>query len=185
MDEYIDIVTSNGNPTGQKVLKSEAHRKGLYHNTVHLWLFTKQGEVLLQQRSHKKLIHPLLWDVSVAGHIDAGESFEEAAVRECMEEIGLEIAPKQLIYLGSKLHKTEYRENEIKDYEFHQIYISEFKTDIKQFKIDGEEVEAVKLVDLDHFEVLLRDSNNNHHFIATNSAYYRFVIQEIKKQLAK
>ena len=44
------------------------------------------GEILLQQRSHKKIIHPLLWDVSTAGHIDAGESFLEAALRETKEE---------------------------------------------------------------------------------------------------
>ena len=44
----------------------------------------------------QKNIYPLLWDVSVAGHIDAGETFFEAAIRECKEEIGLTLTPKIL-----------------------------------------------------------------------------------------
>ena len=57
MDEYIDIVTATGEPTGKTALKSEAHKNGWYHNTIHLWLYTKNDEILLQQRSHKKVIH--------------------------------------------------------------------------------------------------------------------------------
>ncbi len=76
MDEYIDIVSENGEPTGKLALKSEAHKNGWWHNTIHLWLYTKNGEIILQQRSRKKVIYPLLWDVSAAGHIDAGESFQ-------------------------------------------------------------------------------------------------------------
>jgi len=91
MDEYIDIVDNLGELTGKSALKSEAHKNGWYHNTVHIWFYTKRGDILLQQRSHKKKICPLLWDVSVAGHIDAGETIALAAVRETREEIGLEI----------------------------------------------------------------------------------------------
>ncbi|GAL81499.1 putative Nudix hydrolase YfcD [Algibacter lectus] len=57
MDEYIDIVSENGDQTGKVALKSEAHKNGWFHNTIHLWLFTRQGEILLQQRSHKKAIY--------------------------------------------------------------------------------------------------------------------------------
>ena len=91
MDEYIDIVDKHGQPTGQTALKSEAHKHGWYHNTIHLWFYTIDGKILLQQRSSKKLIYPLLWDVSVAGHIDVGESITQAAVRKTFEEIGLKI----------------------------------------------------------------------------------------------
>ena len=96
MDEYIDIVTQTGRSTGKVALKSEAHKNGWWHNTIHVWLYTKNGEILLQQRSHKKTIFPLLWDVSAAGHIDAGESFVDAAIRETKEELGLELKPEEL-----------------------------------------------------------------------------------------
>ena len=74
MPEYIDIVTKQGIPTGKSALKSDIHTKGYYHNTAHVWLFIKDGQVLLAQRAASKLICPLLWDVSVAGHVDAGET---------------------------------------------------------------------------------------------------------------
>src|SRR5690606_7878108 len=108
MDELLDIVTKQGKPTGKTALKSEVHSKGWYHNTVHLWLFTTEGEILLQQRSHKKEIYPLLWDVSVSGHIDAGESFIDAAIRETKEEVGLKLQPSSLQKIGVFLHESSY-----------------------------------------------------------------------------
>ena len=91
MDELIDIVDKSGIPTGVSVPKSEIHSKGHLHNTAHIWLYNSEGEILLQQRAATKVICPLLWDVSVAGHIDAGETPEQGAIREAKEEIGIEL----------------------------------------------------------------------------------------------
>ena len=46
MDEFIDIVTKTGKPTGKSELKSVIHQKGYYHNTAHVWFYTKMGEIL-------------------------------------------------------------------------------------------------------------------------------------------
>ena len=89
MEEYLDILDSFGNATGKTVLKSEAHKQGWFHNTAHVWFYTNDCEILLSQRAASKSIFPLLWDVSVAGHIDAGESIINGAIRETEEEIGL------------------------------------------------------------------------------------------------
>ncbi|WP_439152871.1 NUDIX hydrolase, partial [Winogradskyella sp.] len=183
MDEYIDIVDHNGKPTGTTELKSEAHKNGWYHNTIHLWLFTKNGEVLLQQRSHKKAIYALLWDVSVAGHIDAGESFIKAALRETKEEIGLSLESKNLVKIGAKLHKSIYDNGAIKDFEFHQVYIAELNEKLENLIPQKDEVEALKLVSLKEFEELLLHSETNSHFVSTNKDYYRFVIDAIKDVL--
>ena len=91
MDELIDIIDANGKPSGNSVLKSIIHAKGYYHNTAHVWFYTNDGEILLSQRSSKKTICPLLWDVSVAGHVDSGETIKLAAIRETKEEIDLDI----------------------------------------------------------------------------------------------
>ena len=40
MDELIDIITSEGKPTGKTALKSEAHKNGWFPATVHISLFT-------------------------------------------------------------------------------------------------------------------------------------------------
>jgi 16S rRNA (adenine1518-N6/adenine1519-N6)-dimethyltransferase len=47
------------------------------------------GEILLQKRSPWKDRHPLLWDSSAAGHVEANEDYDEAAMRELMEELGV------------------------------------------------------------------------------------------------
>jgi isopentenyl-diphosphate delta-isomerase len=183
MDELIDIVDDLGEPTGHIALKSEAHKHGWYHNTIHLWLFTSKGDILLQQRSHKKVIYPLLWDVSVAGHIDAGETFIEAALRETEEEIGLQLQPESLNKIGVILHESSYNEGSIRDNEFHQVYISELKVGIHTLIPQKEEVEALKLVSLNEFEVLLKQSESNSHFVSSNKSYYEFILKAIKEQL--
>lgn len=182
MDEYIDIVDKHGNPTGKTALKSKAHKNGWYHNTIHLWLFTANGEILLQQRSHKKVIYPLLWDVSVAGHIDAGETFIEAALRETAEEIGLKLKPENLKHIGVFLHETSYNNGNIQDNEFHQVFIAELKVPVTDLVIQESEVEAVKLVSYKTFESLLKDSATNNHFVTSNSDYYKFVLTSIKER---
>ena len=182
MDEYIDIVDQYGKPTGKTALKSEAHKNGWHHNTIHLWLYTIDGHILLQQRSHKKSIYPLLWDVSVAGDIDAGESFETAAIREAEEEVGIELLSKNLIKIGTMLHESSYANDSVLDYEFHQVYISELKVNISDLTPQPDEVEALKLVSYSEFEDLLKQSETNSHFIASNRSYYNFVLNTIKAQ---
>lgn len=184
MDEYIDIVTETGTSTNKTALKSEAHKNGWYHNTIHLWLYTQNGQILLQQRSHKKSIYPLLWDVSVAGHIDAGESFIEAAMRETKEEIGLTLHPDDFEKIGVEKHESSFHNGTIQNNEFHHIYLAELKVNLETLNRQEEEVEALKLVTFNEFLMLLQNSHTNHHFVTSNTAYYKFVITAIKNRLS-
>lgn len=184
MDELIDIVDNKGIPTGETALKSVIHSKGLLHNTAHLWLYTKNGDILLSQRSSKKLICPLLWDVSVAGHIDAGETPEQACVRETFEEIGLTIKETELKKIGVFKCFQSYI-NGITDNEFHNTFIAELKVPISQLTPQEEEVEALKLIQLNSFEDLINtiETNNSNHLIPSNKAYYQIVLEKIKESL--
>lgn len=182
MEEYIDIVTREGKSTGNSAPKSEIHRKGFYHHTVHLWLYTKSGKVLLSQRSANKAICPLLWDVSVAGHIDAGEPMLTAAIREAQEEIGLALIEQDLEKIGVFECFQSY-DNGIVDNEFHNTFISELKVDLTKLKLQEEEVEAVKLVSLKEFKDILKHIGTDNHFVASNKSYYEFVLQAIEEQL--
>ena len=96
MDEYLDIWNDIGLPTGKKCLKDEAHQKGWFHPTVHIWFYTDTPSLLLQKRGLSKQTYPGFWDVSVAGHVSAGETILEGALREVKEEIGLDIKQKDL-----------------------------------------------------------------------------------------
>lgn len=184
MDELIDIVTAKGEPTGQSALKSEIHTKGYYHNTAHVWFYTPNGEILLQQRAASKAICPLLWDVSVAGHIDAGETLESGAVREIEEEIGLTIKETDLHKIGVFDCFQSYP-NGIIDNEFHHTFIAELTAPISTLTPQIEEVEALKLVSINNFLALLKNAKSNGHFVASNSAYYQVVIKAIQNKLKK
>jgi isopentenyldiphosphate isomerase len=182
MNEYIDIVTKDGKLTGTSALKSDIHNKGYYHNTAHVWLYTKDGHVLLAQRAASKLICPLLWDVSVAGHVDAGETIEHAAIREVKEEIGLTITIGKIHKIGVFECFQSYP-NGIVDNEFHHTFISELTSDINDLNLDKNEVENVKLVNLQEFQNFIDNIGSNSHFVASNKSYYEFVLQNISQAI--
>jgi isopentenyldiphosphate isomerase len=68
--------------------RSEVHRKGLWHRAVHIFVWNRKGELLLQKRSAHKDVSPNTWDSSAAGHLNSGEEYDAAASREIMEELG-------------------------------------------------------------------------------------------------
>jgi 16S rRNA (adenine1518-N6/adenine1519-N6)-dimethyltransferase len=70
--------------------RSEVHANNLLHRAVHILVLNRRGELFLQKRSRWKDRHPLLWDSSAAGHVDAGEDYDAAARRELREELGVD-----------------------------------------------------------------------------------------------
>jgi 16S rRNA (adenine1518-N6/adenine1519-N6)-dimethyltransferase len=67
--------------------RGEVHGNNLRHRAVHILIFNSLGELFLQKRSRWKDRHPLLWDSSAAGHVDAGEEYDATAIRELREEL--------------------------------------------------------------------------------------------------
>ena len=86
-DEMFDVVNGNDEVVGQE-RRRVVHEQDLLHRAIHAFIFNKRGEVFLQKRSRLKDVHPGVWDSSVAGHLDAGEEYEDCAVRELEEEAG-------------------------------------------------------------------------------------------------
>ena len=175
MDEY-------GKPTGQSCLKSEAHQKGLFHPTVHVWLYTKDSRILIQQRGKHKDTHPSLWDVSVAGHVSSGEDIKTAAVREVEEEVGLTISEKELEPIGvfKAVHKIS---EDFIDAEFHHVFLCELKTSLHDLTKQDSEVDALDLVPLLQFAEETWGLANTGKYVPHGTAYYKTIIKEIKKRL--
>jgi isopentenyldiphosphate isomerase len=173
MDEFIDILTSAGEFTGKTTLKSEAHLKGLYHQTIHVWLYTADKKVLLQKRSSVKKVFPNLWDVSTAGHIGAGEKIEIAAIREVQEEIGITISKSDLQKIG--LRKDEIvHPNGILDNEFKHIYVCKLNKSVDQLKMQPEEVDDLQLFEFS----ILKDTTKHGLFMVPNiNHYYDFIYE--------
>ena len=72
--------------------RAEVHGNNLRHRAVHILIFNGLGELFLQKRSRWKDRHPLLWDSSAAGHVEAGEGYDATAIRELKEELGVTAA---------------------------------------------------------------------------------------------
>jgi len=89
-DEVFPLVDENDVVIGA-VSRDEVHARDLRHRAIHVMLFNQAGETFLQKRSIWKDRNPAQWDSATAGHVDAGESYEQAARRELMEEIGAEV----------------------------------------------------------------------------------------------
>ncbi len=178
MDEYIDLLNENGKKTGQTCLKSEAHKKGLFHASVHIWIFDKHKNVLIQKRATNKDTFPNLWDVSVAGHISAGEKPIISAIREIQEEVGIIISEHDLAFIGTSKKKVKHHANLI-DYELHNIYMCKTNFKITSLKIQQEEVSELKLI---HIDKLIKEINTeNNHFVPHGNDYYNFVLNKIKQ----
>ena len=90
-DEYFDVVNERDEPIG-RATRREVHARRLWHRAVHILVFDSAGRIFLQKRSMKKDMSPGLWDSSCAGHVDAGEDYNAAAVRELGEELGITLA---------------------------------------------------------------------------------------------
>ncbi|WP_437227813.1 NUDIX hydrolase [Planctomicrobium sp. SH661] len=87
-EEIFDVCDEQDNVIGQSP-RSEVHAKNLLHRAVHLWIWNSSGELLLQLRSETKDQYPGCYTSSASGHVDVGEDYETAAVRELWEELQL------------------------------------------------------------------------------------------------
>ena len=108
--ERFPIVDEEGRVVGAAT-RGECHNGSrLLHPVVHLHVFNSQGEVYLQKRPTWKDIQPGKWDTAVGGHIDEGETPEQALIREVREELGItDFIPERVgQYVFESLREREY-----------------------------------------------------------------------------
>ena len=86
--ELVDLYDENRVPLGRTAERSGPKGPGEYRAVIHVCVFNTQARLLIQQRAPEKFIWPGLWDVSVGGGVDAGETCRQAAEREVREELG-------------------------------------------------------------------------------------------------
>jgi isopentenyldiphosphate isomerase len=97
-EEIFDVVNERDEVIDRKP-RGVVHARGLLHRAVHVLVFNSRGEIFLQKRSMNKDRQPGVWDSSSSGHVDSGENYDETAIRELREELGLKVsAPPQKLF---------------------------------------------------------------------------------------
>jgi isopentenyldiphosphate isomerase len=182
MDELVEIWDKSGKPTGKTAFKSRVHQAGWFHPTVHVWFYTFNGKVLLQKRAAEKDTFPGLWDVSVAGHMQAGETPLEAARREVKEEIGITVEPQALQFIG-RLKSEHSHPGGMQDREFHHIYLSELRVPLHMLQAQEGEVSELELKRLLQFSEEVWGPGNPGRYVPHSREYYTTIIKAIKSRL--
>ena len=130
-EEWFPLVNEMGETIG-KATRKECHSGSKQlHPVIHLHIFNDAGELYLQKLSMTKDIQPGKWDTAVGGHIDYGETVEEALRREVREELGITAFTPQFItrYVFESAIEKELVNT------FRTIYNGEIKPDTEE--LDG------------------------------------------------
>jgi isopentenyldiphosphate isomerase len=108
-EEILDLLDVSGNVVGT-VRRAEVHgNPSLRHRAVHVFVMNRLGDYYLQKRSPYKRIQPDKWDTSVGGHIPSGETYEQGALRELEEELGIALAdPTRLVNHHDFVWSTDF-----------------------------------------------------------------------------
>ena len=156
MEEKFDVLNELGEFTGEIATREECHKKGLWHRAVYAFIIDNNGNILLQKRSGNKKLWPNMWDVTVGGHVDAGEFGRQALIREVKEELGIIINDDDIKYLVSSTSINE--QGDIINKHYNECYLITKNIDISDVKIQKEEVSEVRY--FSKGELLKRISNN-------------------------
>ncbi len=157
MDERIDVLDARGEKTGEVAWKSEAHRLGLWHRCFHCWIFSPETPsggpyLFVQRRATGKETWPDRLDVTVGGHLGAGEETLQGGLREVEEELGLSVAAGDLVPLGTR--RAELKIPAGLDREFQEVFLLMRSLSPEDPRLQEEEVAAVVRLRLDDVETL-------------------------------
>lgn len=151
--ERIDVVNDNNVVIGQ-VPKSELYDGPNNHRIVHVLIFNDQGELALQQRSRTVDFLPGYWTTVVGGHVQAGESPDQAARREMTEEIGVNIPFEILFEFVYEPPNVPGMKKFLTVYQAH--YNGPFSPNL-------EKVERVEYFDLEKIKSMVDRNEKTHH----------------------
>lgn len=149
-EELIDVLDERGIKTGEVLPRSEVHKKGLWHRIIVVAIVNEKNQILLQQRSHNKDKNPDKWDISVTGHLSAGQDSLMAATREISEEVsvslGYSVDVKDFRFMFS-YRKEEYVNENHYDRQYYDFFIlRQSGLNDENIRFQSSEVQAVKFV---------------------------------------
>ena len=175
--EKLDVLNERGEFTGIIETREECHKKGLWHRCVYAFVIDKDSNILLQKRSANKKLWSNLWDVTVGGHVDSGEFGRQALIRECKEELGIDICDKDIKYLVGSCSKTT--KGKITNNQFNECYLITKNIDISKVKLQEEEVSEIKFFTK---EEVLERINNNYDGLTDKTGPWNFLLKILEQR---
>lgn len=140
--ELRDLYDENKKLTGETIYKGQDVPKGRYYITVVVFIQNNKNEFLLQKRVKKK---DGKW-ATTGGHPVSGETSKEGIITEIKEELGINVVEENV-----KLFKTIKTEDDFVD-----IYFLKENIDIKEIKIQKEEVEDIKWATIEEIQKMIQ-----------------------------
>ena len=155
MNEMIDVLDPlTGKKTGESILLYKAHEKGIWHESVHIHIVNRdKTKVLLQKRCDTMRFYPGMWDISVGGHVSAGEDAIFSARREIWEELGIDSDKLKINKIGRITEKL-INDNIISN-EYVSIFIVYANININDIKKQVDEVSDVMWCTKSEFNKLI------------------------------
>lgn len=178
MVELWQLYDEDTNPlVGSGATKDDVLSGALLHGASHVWIWRYMNgavQVLLQKRAKNKRTWPDKFDISAAGHIDLGESPEQAAIRETKEEIGVDISASDLKPVAIHKAYLEAGNGNIEN-EFQWVYLLELGGD-RDFHLQESEVASLVWVSLD----TIRKNYESGDYVPHGTEYYEKIFQALE-----
>ena len=115
---------------------------------------------MVQKRNPYKQTFPNLWAISVAGHVDSGETSRDTAVREVKEELNLDIEPDELEFLFTIKRVQPYKDSYLRV--FDDVYLLNKNIDCEQTKLQVEELTDIKYVYYEYLEKIFKENDKDY-----------------------
>ncbi len=170
MQEMFDVINEKGDYTGEVATREECHKEGLWHKAVAVFIINSKNQILLQKRSALKKAWPNLWDISAGGHVLTKEFGFQSIMREIKEELGIEISPKDILFIGATISNDD--KGNMKNNHFNEYYIVNSDIDISKVKLQEEEVSEIKWFEM---EEIIQRINNNYNGITTKTECWNYL----------
>ena len=117
-------------------------------------------------------MYPGCWDMSAAGHVDAGEFGIGCVIRETVEEIGVTVTPCDIRYIGGV--QSNVKTEKIWDRHVNEYYMVLADFDIEQVKPQPGEVDQAKWVDYAEYKNLVDNNDPTLRIIEAHRAFIRY-----------
>ena len=94
MKEIWDLYNEKRELIGKTHVRGDVIPDGCFHLVVHVWIRNSEGKYLMSQRSADRPTFPLMWEC-VGGSVTVGDDSLAGALRETIEEVGIELCPSK------------------------------------------------------------------------------------------